>query len=52
LIEWPERLGGNLPAKRLDIGIAPGPTAIARRITLSAQGGSDWPARYEKIDAA
>jgi tRNA threonylcarbamoyladenosine biosynthesis protein TsaE len=41
LIEWPERLGGLLPARRLDLTLTPGETADARQAVLAAQGGSD-----------
>lgn len=43
LIEWPERLGTLLPARRLDIALDFGLAPIARRATLS--GSSDWTAR-------
>lgn len=49
LIEWPERLGALLPARRLlvalDFGAAPG----ARRATLSGTG--DWAARLAALAA-
>jgi hypothetical protein len=41
LSEWPERLGGLLPARRLDLALAPGEAPDARRAVLTAQGGSD-----------
>jgi tRNA threonylcarbamoyladenosine biosynthesis protein TsaE len=41
LIEWPDRLGTLLPARRLDLMLSPGPTATARQAVLAAQGGSD-----------
>jgi len=50
LIEWPERLGALLPARRLEIALDFGPTPTARHATLS--GGSDWAARLASIGAA
>ncbi|HTZ37898.1 MAG TPA: tRNA (adenosine(37)-N6)-threonylcarbamoyltransferase complex ATPase subunit type 1 TsaE [Stellaceae bacterium] len=50
LIEWPERLGSLLPARRLAIALEFGAAATARRATLSA--GGDWPARLAGIAAA
>lgn len=49
LIEWPERLGPLLPERRLDITLAFGNEAAARRAVLSA--GPDWAARLEGIAA-
>ena len=43
LIEWPERLGGLLPARRLEIALDFGPAPEARRASLSP--GGDWAAR-------
>jgi tRNA threonylcarbamoyladenosine biosynthesis protein TsaE len=42
LIEWPERLGALLPARRLDLTLAQGPTPDSRVATLAARGSSDW----------
>lgn len=39
LIEWPERLGGLLPAARLDIALAYGDRPAARRARLAGHGG-------------
>jgi len=36
LIEWPRRLGDLLPAGRLDLALTTGPTASARRATLTS----------------
>lgn len=48
LIEWPERLGGLLPASRLDLSLAiEGQT---RRAILA--GGDAWPQRLAKMGAA
>lgn len=41
LIEWPERLDGDLPAGSLILRLAP--EGEGRRATL--EGGGDWPAR-------
>jgi tRNA threonylcarbamoyladenosine biosynthesis protein TsaE len=41
LIEWPERLGAALPARRLDLTLRPGETEEARHALLDAVGGSD-----------
>lgn len=38
LIEWPDRLGGLLPASRLDIELLPGPAPSARIAVLSGHG--------------
>jgi len=43
LIEWPERLGRLLPARRLEIAFDFGPLPTARRATLTA--GMEWAAR-------
>lgn len=45
LIEWPERLGGALPADRLEINLAP--EADGRRATLKAHGA--WRTRLDAI---
>lgn len=43
LIEWPERLGLALPARRLALDLAFGPAEDARVATLAAVGhGWDW----------
>jgi tRNA threonylcarbamoyladenosine biosynthesis protein TsaE len=41
LIEWPERLGAGLPARRLDLTLLPGDAAQTRRAVLEARHGSD-----------
>lgn len=43
LIEWPERLGGLLPARRLAITLDFGPEPGSRRATLTRS--SEWSAR-------
>jgi tRNA threonylcarbamoyladenosine biosynthesis protein TsaE len=47
LIEWPERLGAALPARRLDLRLMPGAAADERRAVLEALGGCDLLARLE-----
>ncbi|MEA2755392.1 MAG: tRNA threonylcarbamoyladenosine biosynthesis protein TsaE, partial [Aliidongia sp.] len=47
LIEWPERLGALLPARRLDLALRPGAGPQARRALLDARGGSDLIDRLE-----
>lgn len=49
LIEWPDRLGTLLPARRLDIHFAFGESSQARRATLS--GGAEWQARLQRVVA-
>jgi tRNA threonylcarbamoyladenosine biosynthesis protein TsaE len=41
LIEWPERLGSQLPRRRLDLTLRPGDGPEARHALLDARGGSD-----------
>ncbi len=46
LIEWPERLGQLLPQRRLEISLAFGERAQARRaecVRPAQSGGCDWP---------
>ncbi len=47
LIEWPDRLGPNLPSTRLDIIFAFGEEASVRKVTIKGHGG--WVARLEKF---
>jgi tRNA threonylcarbamoyladenosine biosynthesis protein TsaE len=47
LIEWPERLGSALPARRLDVRLTPGTAPDERRAVLEARGGCDLLARLE-----
>ncbi len=43
LIEWPDRLTGRLPARRLDVALDFAETDDARRATLTATGpGWEW----------
>ena len=48
LIEWPGRLGGLLPAERLDLALAFGATNEARRATLTGQGA--WARRLSLLN--
>jgi tRNA threonylcarbamoyladenosine biosynthesis protein TsaE len=45
LIEWPERLGFLVPARRLEIALSAGPTPAARRAAIDP--GADWVARID-----
>jgi tRNA threonylcarbamoyladenosine biosynthesis protein TsaE len=47
LIEWPERLGGLLPAARLDLSLMAGAAPDARRVRLAAS--PDWDARLATL---
>ena len=49
LIEWPERLGHLLPARRLEITLLLGGASEARR--ASADPGPDWLARLATLAA-
>src|SRR6266851_412941 len=53
LIEWPERLGALLPARRLEITLLPGPSPTARRALIDP--GDDpiagWEARLAGLAA-
>ena len=49
LIEWPERLGHLLPARRLEITLLPGAAPEARRAAVDA--GPDWAARLAALAA-
>jgi tRNA threonylcarbamoyladenosine biosynthesis protein TsaE len=40
LVEWPERLGGLLPARRVDIALEETAAAESRLMRLEARGGS------------
>jgi tRNA threonylcarbamoyladenosine biosynthesis protein TsaE len=52
LIEWPENIGGLLPADRLDVILQspPGGPETARRITLA--GGRGWRRRLADLTVA
>ena len=45
LVEWPDRAGGLLPADRLDVTLAYGPSEGARHATLCPRGA--WSTRSE-----
>jgi tRNA threonylcarbamoyladenosine biosynthesis protein TsaE len=47
LIEWPDRLGGLLPAERLDVDLRPGSEATSRHARLRGNGG--WAKRLEGL---
>jgi tRNA threonylcarbamoyladenosine biosynthesis protein TsaE len=49
LIEWPERLGHLLPARRLEITLLPGATPEARRASVDA--GPGWATRLAVLAA-
>ena len=49
LIEWPERLGALLPARRLEISLSPGVSPQARRAEIAA--GPDWTDRIAQLVA-
>lgn len=48
LIEWPERLGGELPAARLDLALLPGPNEEARIVRLTPD--ESWRRRLGALD--
>lgn len=48
LIEWPERLGHLLPARRLDLRLSPGGGENERRVGLS--GDADWIERLKRAE--
>jgi len=48
LIEWPDRLGDELPAARLDVRLSPGADADARFVELVSD--EDWRARLGDMD--
>jgi tRNA threonylcarbamoyladenosine biosynthesis protein TsaE len=45
LIEWPERLGGLLPRRRLDVTLSPGDLPDSRRLRLASGDGASWEQR-------
>jgi tRNA threonylcarbamoyladenosine biosynthesis protein TsaE len=49
LIEWPERLGSLVPARRLEITLSPGAMPAARRASIDA--GADWASRLAVLGA-
>jgi tRNA threonylcarbamoyladenosine biosynthesis protein TsaE len=50
LVEWPERFGALLPARRLEVALLPGSTPSARRAVIDAPG--DWAERLAGLAAA
>jgi tRNA threonylcarbamoyladenosine biosynthesis protein TsaE len=49
LIEWPERFGALLPARRLEVALSPGATPSSRRAAIDAPG--DWAGRLAGLRA-
>lgn len=49
LIEWPERLGGLAPRRRLDLSLETGGAETARRATLISHG--QWDDRLKDLPA-
>jgi tRNA threonylcarbamoyladenosine biosynthesis protein TsaE len=49
LIEWPERLGPLVPARRLEIALSAGPTPAARRAAIDP--GTEWAERLAGLAA-
>jgi tRNA threonylcarbamoyladenosine biosynthesis protein TsaE len=49
LIEWPERFGPLIAARRLEVALSPGGTPGSRRAVLDP--GGDWPARIRELAA-
>jgi len=49
LIEWPERFGALLPARRLEVALSPGATPSARRAVIDMPG--DWAERLAGLAA-
>jgi tRNA threonylcarbamoyladenosine biosynthesis protein TsaE len=49
LIEWPEKLGPLVPARRLEIALCEGPTPVARRAAIDP--GAEWAARLSGLAA-
>jgi len=49
LIEWPERLGPLVPARRLEITLSAGPTPNARRAAIDP--AAEWSARLAGLAA-
>lgn len=50
LIEWPDRLGGLMPSRRLDVALAYAAEPAGRHVTLTGHG--DWPDRLEHVELA
>jgi tRNA threonylcarbamoyladenosine biosynthesis protein TsaE len=53
LIEWPERLGPLVPARRLEITLSAGPTQEARRAVIQpgSDPGTEWAGRLAALAA-
>ena len=50
LIEWPDRLGGLLPANRLDVILTHTGDLESRRVLI--EGGADWRRRLREAGVA
>lgn len=50
LIEWPERLAGLLPARRLEVALSPGADPQSRRLRLA--GDAEWLRRLREAGLA
>jgi len=50
LIEWPDRIGGLLPADRLEIALSSGEGPTSRRACVRGRGG--WHARLDALTEA
>jgi tRNA threonylcarbamoyladenosine biosynthesis protein TsaE len=47
LVEWPERLGPFLPARRCDLSLSPGASPSMRQVRIEDRGGADLVARLD-----
>ncbi|MFP4538793.1 MAG: tRNA (adenosine(37)-N6)-threonylcarbamoyltransferase complex ATPase subunit type 1 TsaE [Dichotomicrobium sp.] len=50
LVEWPDRLGADLPGDRLDVALSEGTEADKRDVTITGIGG--WAPRLERFRQA
>jgi tRNA threonylcarbamoyladenosine biosynthesis protein TsaE len=51
LVEWPERFGALIPARRLEIVLMDGAAPTSRRVVLDPGSGGNWAARLADIAA-
>lgn len=52
LVEWPDRMGDDLPPERLDIALSlPAGSEAATHRSVSLQGSGDWTGRLESLVA-
>lgn len=49
LIEWPERLGGLIPRRRLEVALEAGASQTSRRATLTSH--TQWDDRMKELSA-